>query len=137
MISYVFCLAVLEYTADGKHRDAILEELGLESESKSLGCLALGADKMDEPGDENELLKEDVTSFRSVAARSNYLGMDRPDIQYGVKELWATMSRPTQRSWRQLKQLVRYVVGAAFLARPIPQCDEVEPFTTMSRDVRE
>ena len=27
----------LEYTADGKHRDAILEELGLESESKSLG----------------------------------------------------------------------------------------------------
>ena len=32
----------LEYTADGKHRDAILEELGLESESKSLGCPALG-----------------------------------------------------------------------------------------------
>ena len=54
----------LEYTADGKHRDAILEELGLESESKSLGCPALGADKMDEPGDENELLKKDVTSFR-------------------------------------------------------------------------
>ena len=87
----------LEYTADGKHRDAILEELGLESESKSLGCPALGADKMDEPGDENELLKEDVTSFRSVAARSNYLGMDRSDIQYGVKELCATMSRPTQK----------------------------------------
>ena len=103
----------LEYTADGKHRDAILEELGLESESKSLGCPALGADKMDEPGDENELLKEDVTSFRSVAARSNYLGMDRPDIQYGVKELCATMSRPTQRSWRQLKQLGRYLVGKA------------------------
>ena len=103
----------LEYTADGKHRDAILEELGLESESKSLGCPALGADKMDEPGDENELLKEDVTSFRSVAARSNYLGMDRPDIQYGVKELCASMSRPTQRSWRQLKQLGRYLVGKA------------------------
>ena len=32
----------LEYTADGKHRDAILEELGLESESKSLGCPAFG-----------------------------------------------------------------------------------------------
>ena len=55
----------LEYTADGKHRDAILEELGLESESKSLGCPSLGADKMDEPGNEYELLKEDVTSFRS------------------------------------------------------------------------
>ena len=93
----------LEGTADGKHRDAILEELGPAS----------GADKMDEPGDENELLKDDVTSFRSVAARSNYLGMDRPDIQYGVKELCPTMSRPTQRSWRQLKQLGRYLVGKA------------------------
>ena len=103
----------LEYTADCKHRDAILEELGLESESKSLGCPALGTDKMDEAGDEYEFLKEDVTSFRSVAARSNYLGMDRSDIQYGVKELCATMSRPTQRSWRQLKQLGRYLVGKA------------------------
>ena len=55
----------LEYTADGKHRDAILEELGPEP------------DKMDEPGDEDELLKEDVTSFRSVVARLNFLGMDR------------------------------------------------------------
>ena len=103
----------LEYTADGKQRDAILEELGLESESKSLGCPALGADKMDELGDENEMLKEDVTSFRSVAARSNYLGMDRLDIQYGVKELCASMSMSTQRSWRQLKQLERYLVGKA------------------------
>ena len=75
----------LEYTADGKHRDTILEELGLEPES--LGCPALGADKMDEVGDEDELPKEDVAIFRSVAAWSNYLGMDRPDIQYGVKEL--------------------------------------------------
>ena len=93
----------LEYTADGKHRDTILKELGLEPESKSLRCLALGADKMDEAGDEDELPKEAVAIFRSVAARSNYLGMDRPDIQYGVKELCESMSRPTQRSWRQLK----------------------------------
>ena len=48
---------------------------------------------MDEPGDEDVLLKEGVTSFQSVAARSDYLGMDRPDIQYGVKELCVTMSR--------------------------------------------
>ena len=95
----------LEDTADGKHRDTILEELGLEPESKSLGCSALGADKMDEAEDEDELPKENVAIFRSVAARSNYLGMDRPDIHYGVKELCASMSRPTQRSWRQLKQL--------------------------------
>ena len=66
---------------------------------------------MDEPGDEDELLKEDVTSFRSVTARSNYLGMDRPDIQYGVKERDDVEADP--RSWRQLKQLERYLVGKA------------------------
>ena len=51
----------LEYTADGRHRDAILEKLWLEPESKSLGCPAHGADKMEEPGGEDELPKEDVT----------------------------------------------------------------------------
>ena len=84
----------LEYTADGKHRGTILEGLGLEPESKSLGGPALAADKMDEAGGEDELPKEGVPIFRSVAARSNYLGMDCPDIRYGVKELCASMSRP-------------------------------------------
>ena len=44
-------------------RDTILEDLGLEPESKSLGCPALGADKMDEAGDEEELPKEGVRHF--------------------------------------------------------------------------
>ena len=59
-----------EYTADGKHRDTIWEELGLEPESKSLKCPAVGADKIDEAGDEDELPKEDVAIFRSVVSRS-------------------------------------------------------------------
>ena len=41
------------------------------------------------------------------------MGMDCPDIQHDVKELCASMSRPTQRSWRQRKQLGRYLVGKA------------------------
>ena len=69
-----------------------------------------GADKMDEAGDEDELRKENVAIFLSVAARSNHLDMDHPDIQYGVKELCASM-------WRQLKQLGRYFVGKADMTR--------------------
>ena len=42
-----FTEMALEYTADGKHRDTNLEELGLEPESKSLGCPALESDKVD------------------------------------------------------------------------------------------
>ena len=62
-----------------------------------MGCPALRADKMDEPRDEDELPEEDVNMLQSVAVRSNYLGMDRADVQYGVKELCASMSRPTHR----------------------------------------
>ena len=32
-----------------------------------------------------------------------------------MKEVCASMSRPTQRSWRQLKQLERYFVGKAYM----------------------
>ena len=99
----------VDFSADGKHRDTILEELGLEPESKSLGCQALGADKMDEAGDEDELPKEDVAIFCKV----ELLGHGPPDIQYGVKELCASTSRQAQWSWRQLKQLERYSVGKA------------------------
>ena len=35
---------------------------------------------MDEAGDEDELPKEDVAIFLSVAAKSNCCGMDRTDI---------------------------------------------------------
>ena len=70
----------LEHTADGKHRDTILEELGLEAGVLVVtSALASGADKMDKAGDEDELPKEDVAIFRSVAARSNCLGMDGPE----------------------------------------------------------
>ena len=61
-----FTEAGLEYAADGKHRDAILEALGLEPESKSLGCPALAADKMDESGDEEELRRRVKSSPISV-----------------------------------------------------------------------
>ena len=39
--TFKFMKMGLEYAADGKHRDTILEELGLEPEFKSLWCPAL------------------------------------------------------------------------------------------------
>ena len=42
----------------------------------------------------------------------NYLGQDRPEIQFAVKELGKEMSSPTQASWTRMKRLLRYLKGA-------------------------
>ena len=39
-----------------------------------------------------------LSPFRSVAARANYLAMDRPDIQFAAKEVCRWMSAPTEAS---------------------------------------
>ena len=46
--------------------------------------------------DEDEVLDNvDAFKFRSVAARANYLTMDRPDIMFATKEICRKMPTPT------------------------------------------
>ena len=53
----------------------------------------------------------DASKFRQIAARANYLAMDRPDIMYAVKELCRYMSKPRVQDWRALKRLGRYLIN--------------------------
>ena len=43
-----------------------------------------------------EMNNLDARSFRAVAARANYLGLDRPDLQFASKELCREMAKPTE-----------------------------------------
>ena len=52
-----------------------------------------------------------ATKFRAIAARANYLGQDRSDIQFSDKELCRAMSKPKEDDWNKLKRLSRYFVG--------------------------
>jgi hypothetical protein len=52
-----------------------------------------------------------VAGYRRMAARGNYLGADRVDIQYAVKEVCRGMAKPTVGHKRKLKRLVRYLRG--------------------------
>ena len=54
----------------------------------------------------------EASQYRALAARANYLALDRPDIQYAVKEIARRMSQPTGEDWKLLKRLARYLVGA-------------------------
>ena len=67
-------------------------------------------ESLDAIGD--QLSEDQCTMFRALAARANYLGLDRPDCAYTCKELCRAFSRPTTKSVEDLKHIVRYLVGA-------------------------
>ena len=58
-----------------------------------------------------------------LAARSNYLALDRPDIQYATKELCRGFATPTRRDHVRLKRLVRYPLGRPRLIWKYPWQD--------------
>ena len=95
--------------ADSKHRSAILEAFGLTEESRGITVPA-ETDAID-PGDEEEELEAgEITKFRGLAARANYLGQDRPDIQFATKEVCRGMARPNRASMKKMKRLARYLL---------------------------
>ena len=49
------------------------------------------------------------TEYRALAARTDYLALDRADIQYAVKGICRGMARPTLGDKRKLKRLARYL----------------------------
>ena len=101
----------LEYEADPRQCEKLLEEFGYES----------GVNKVATPGmkalihqleQDQELPVGEQSRFRGVAARANYLAADRPDIQFAAKEVCRSMSAPTEMALGALKRLCRYLVGA-------------------------
>ncbi len=53
---------------------------------------------------------KDATTYRAIAARANYLALDRPDIQYPTKEVCREMSDPSVGGKRKLKRLGRHLI---------------------------
>ena len=53
-------------------------------------------------------MRSSLTHFRALAARANYLSADRPDSQFGAKEVCRFMASPTQLSVEALKRMGRF-----------------------------
>jgi hypothetical protein len=100
----------MEYEADPKHAEMIWEEMGLDLQSKGLEkpCIREGTGEEAENG--TPLSPPEASRFRAMAARANFLSLDRPDVQYAVKELCRDMAAPTATSWMKLKRLARYLL---------------------------
>ena len=93
-----------EYEADQRHAELIVKGLGLE-EAKAVATPAEGERPRLAEEDEEKLGSQEAREFRGLAARANYLALDRIDIQYAVKELVKDMSKPKVSSWAALMRL--------------------------------
>ena len=57
----------------------------------------------------DELDDAQITRYRALVARANYLAVDRGDIAFCVKELARCMSLPSRKDWERLQRLARYL----------------------------
>ena len=53
----------------------------------------------------------DASSYQAIAARANYLALDRADIQFAVKEACRGMANPTRGDLIKLRRLGRYLIS--------------------------
>ena len=60
---------------------------------------------------DQEMLPEDQTRYRALAARLNFLAVDRPDLLHAAKMCSRRMSKPRNKDWEALKRICRYLIG--------------------------
>ena len=80
------------------------------NDSKGLERPIIKEDKDEIPKDDPALPITQVTEYRGLAARANYLSLDRFDIQYAAKEACRDMSTPRISSMSKMKRLARYLL---------------------------
>ena len=90
----------ITFEADPRHVDMIIKGMGLVN---GKGSDVVGSD-VKQSECEEELCKEDAFKFRSLAARCNFLSLDRLDLQYACKEICRRMSSPRTGNWMLLKK---------------------------------
>ena len=94
--------------ADPRHAELIVEQV-LEPGARTLSTPGVNPGNEDE--EDQELEGENVMKFSSLAARCNYLSLDRPDLQYAVKEICREMAKPTKGSWTKLQRIAQFLKG--------------------------
>ena len=69
---------------------------------KEVSCNTIAREKKSK--EMEDLLNQiGVRGYMRIAARANYVAVDRPDIQLSVKEICRQMSNPDARDWRRLQ----------------------------------
>ena len=97
------------YEADQRHGELIVRAMNVEG-AKGVKTTGEDAKAWKEEEDAEKIGAREASEFRAVAARANYLALDRADIQYAVKEICRGMANPTRGDVRRLRRLARYLI---------------------------
>ena len=94
----------IEYEGDGRHRQALMKEEGFGRESNAVGCPTEKVEGKWMGDEEVELDRWERRRFRSMAAKLNYMGQDRSDVQYAARSVCSGMANPIVGDQRRLKR---------------------------------
>jgi hypothetical protein len=113
---------VLRWTTDGiyaeadpRHQEILVAQLTESLKSLTTPGAKVKSEKEEEEEEEEleeELTAQEVSAYRSGAARANYLSLDRADIAFATKELCRRMACPTRKDFEPLVRVARYLKGA-------------------------
>ena len=98
----------ITFEADQRHGEILIKALGL-NDAKEVITPGITRPVDEYVNESKELDSETTTLYRACAARCNFLGLDRPDLQYSAKEVSRGMSKPTEDDMTMLKRLARYI----------------------------
>ena len=100
----------LEYEAFPRQAERLIESMHLDGNCKSTVTPGLKPTK-EQVEEEKDFDISKHTPYRTNGARCNYIGPDRPDVQYCSKEICRSMASPTNLGQDALKRLVRFLLG--------------------------
>ena len=102
----------IRYEPDPRHAEIIVNQMGVAgAKSVSTPGITATAPRSEDDAENPKLMGQEASDYRGVAARANFLAMDRMDIQYASKEISRWMATPRRSDWEGLKRLARYLVG--------------------------
>ena len=97
----------LLYECDPRHAEILVKEVGMKVGEK--GNVGTPGAKIEEEDTDKPLSADLATKYRSLAARANFMALDRADIQFATKELSRFMQSPTDKSWMASVRLAKYL----------------------------
>ena len=68
-------------------------------------------EEVESPEQEEKLHPSDVTLFRGLSARANFLSSDRAEMMYASKEVCREMSDPSEGGLTKMRRIGKYLAG--------------------------
>ena len=106
-----------EWEADPRHSEIIISSMGAE-EANFVTTPGVHLKTIDT--DQEEIPPHEATTYRVLAARANFLSLDRGDIQFSAKEICRRMAKRRRCDWGKIKRLARYLKGAPRMVLSYP-----------------